>query len=86
MNTNGTDVLTESCNCIMMLYLDGGSFSGNVADPVPVPGQPGKFVHYKGLRNLDATLDHAFAHLGARLQFRPHPPFDYLGFSGVSNS
>ena len=38
----------------MMLYLDGGSFSGNVEEPVPVEGQPGKFVHYKGLRNLDA--------------------------------
>lgn len=64
MNTNTTDVESRSCNCIMMLYLDGGSFSGNVAKPVPVPGKPGKFVHYKGLRNLDATLDYAFAKLG----------------------
>ena len=64
MNTNGTDVQPRSCNCITMLYLDGGSFSGNVADPVPVPGSPGKFVHYRGLRNLDATLDYAFEHLG----------------------
>lgn len=31
---------------------------------MPVPGQPGKFVHYRGLRNLDATLDYAFQHLG----------------------
>ncbi len=64
MNTNSTDVLSKSCNCIMMLYLDGGSFSGNVADPVPVPGRAGRFVHYRGLRNLDATLDYAFEHLG----------------------
>ena len=64
MNTNGTDVESEGCNCIEMLYLDGGSFSGDVADPVPVPGLPGKFVHYKGLRNLDATFDYAFEHLG----------------------
>ena len=27
-------------------------------------GKPGKYVHYKGLRNLDATIDYAFAHLG----------------------
>lgn len=64
MNTNSTDVLSKSCNCIMMLYLDGGSFSGDVTSPVPVPGRPGKFVHYRGLRNLDATLDYAFEQLG----------------------
>eukprot|EP01047_Picozoa_sp_COSAG01_P048819 COSAG01_NODE_4783_length_4747_cov_3.078959_3_plen_340_part_00 len=67
MNTNATHVETEGCNCIQMLYLDGGSFSGNVAEPVPVPGEPGKFVHYRGLRNLDATLEYAFAHLGLGL-------------------
>ena len=64
MNTNQTDVETASCNCIEMLYLDGGSFSGNVEDPVAVPSKPGKFVHYRGIHNLDATLDYAFAKLG----------------------
>lgn len=40
---------------------DGGSFSGNRAAPVPYKG---KLLHYKGLRNLDATLDYAFKQLG----------------------
>lgn len=64
MNTNASDVVKDGCNCILMLYLDGGSFSGNVDKPVAVPGRPGKYLHYKGLRNLDATLDYAFANLG----------------------
>jgi len=64
MNTDAVDVTSSACNCLMMLYLDGGSFSGNVAEPVPVPSQPGKTVHYRGLHNLDATLDYAFEHLG----------------------
>ena len=56
--------LATDCNCIMMPYLDGASFSGERDQPVPVSSHPGKFVHYKGLRNFDATLDYAFAHLG----------------------
>jgi hypothetical protein len=62
MNTNGTDVTEHGCNCINLLYLDGASFSGNAAEPFPVPGRPGTFLHYRGLRNLDATLDYAFRH------------------------
>ena len=60
----GNSGLATDCNCIMMPYLDGASFSGERDDPVPVSSHPGKFVHYKGLRNFDATLDYAFAHLG----------------------
>ena len=48
MNTNGTDVTDHGCNCINLLYLDGASFSGNAAEPFPVPGRPGTFLHYRG--------------------------------------
>lgn len=33
---------------------------------MPVEGQPGKFIHYKGMRNLDATIDYALAELGLK--------------------
>jgi hypothetical protein len=58
------DGLATDCNCIYLPYLDGGSFSGAVNHPVPVSTHPGKFLHYRGLANLDATLDHAFSALG----------------------
>jgi hypothetical protein len=63
MNTEA-DGLADDCNCIYMPYLDGGSFSGNRDKPWPVKSKPGKFLHYRGLTNLDATLDFAFSHLG----------------------
>ena len=44
---------------------DGASFTGNRVDPVPVPGTS-KSVHYRGARNLDATLDELFAHHGLK--------------------
>ena len=64
MNPAVAGGLATDCNCIMMPYLDGASFSGAREQPVPVSSRPGKFVHYKGLRNFDATLDYAFSHLG----------------------
>ena len=60
----GPNGITDDCNCIYFPYLDGGSFSGSRSEPWPVSTKPGKFVYYRGLRNLDATLEYAFEHLG----------------------
>ena len=57
-----------NCNCIFVPYLDGGSFSGDVNGPVKVPndGYPdipdNATVHYRGLKNLDSTIEWAFNH------------------------
>jgi hypothetical protein len=61
MNTddNGID---EDCNCLYMPYGDGASFSGYRPEPWPVPTRPGKFLTFRGIKNLDATLDWAFEH------------------------
>lgn len=50
-------------------FMDGASFSGYVEEPVVVPysklvtGSEVK-LYFRGLRNLDATLDYAFENLG----------------------
>lgn len=63
MNTaNGG--LDETCNCLFLPYLDGASFSGYREEPWPVPNHPGEVVYFRGLQNLDSTLDYAFAQLG----------------------
>jgi len=53
-----------TCNCIQMNYLDGASFSGYRAEPLPVPNSKNSsaLLWFRGLKNLDATLDYAFAH------------------------
>ena len=66
MNAGAKDVDPHSCNCIMLPYLDGASFSGYREKPWAVPGMAGKHLYFRGARNLDATLDYAFAHLGLR--------------------
>ena len=48
--------LFYDANHVYIAYGDGGSFSGRVADPVPVPGQPaGTAVHFKGAWILEAV-------------------------------
>jgi O-palmitoleoyl-L-serine hydrolase len=43
---------------VYVAYGDGGSYSGRVADPVPVPGQPAsKALHFKGSWVLEAIYD-----------------------------
>jgi len=61
MNTVG-DTIDKDCNCIYMPYGDGASFSGYRSKPWAVPGQPGEYLTFRGIKNLDATLDWAFAH------------------------
>jgi hypothetical protein len=51
---------------VVLHYCDGSSFTSYRAAPWPVPesvaGVPGKTVTFRGIRNLDATFDWAFAH------------------------
>ena len=54
----------EDCNCLYMPYGDGASFSGYRSKPWPVPNQPGKTLTFRGIKNLDATLEWAFANAG----------------------
>jgi hypothetical protein len=61
MNTVG-DAIDTDCNCLYMPYGDGASFSGYRPKPWPVPTQPGKTLTFRGIKNLDATLEWAFAH------------------------
>jgi hypothetical protein len=56
--------INKDCNCIYMPYCDGASFSGFREDPWPVPSSPGSTLHFRGMNNLDATLDFAFEKLG----------------------
>ena len=48
-------------------YCDGGSFSGFRSGPVPAPaprgsGKPTVALHFRGLRNFDATIEWALTH------------------------
>ena len=55
--------LAQDCNSVDLLYLDGASFSGYRAKPWPVPGT-NQSLWFRGIRNLDATIDWLFAHGG----------------------
>lgn len=55
----------DQCNCASLIYCDGSSFSGYRPEPWPVeaPGRPPSpnnvsHLSFRGLRNLDAALDH----------------------------
>ena len=56
----------EDDNCVYLKYCDGGSFSGFRAGTVPSPAPDGKSgkipLHFRGLRNFDATVEWALAH------------------------
>lgn len=54
------DPIDHDCNCIYMPYGDGASFSGYRADPWPVPNSPGSTLYFRGIKNLDATIQQAF--------------------------
>ena len=51
----------RDCNSVDLLYLDGASFSGYRTKPWPVPGT-NKSLWFRGIKNLDATLDWLFEH------------------------
>jgi hypothetical protein len=53
----------RDCNSVDLLYLDGASFSGYRAEPWPVPGT-NESLYFRGITNLDATIDWLFAHGG----------------------
>jgi len=50
----------DDCNCIYMPYGDGASFSGFRKEVWPVPG--GGNLTFRGIKNLDATIEWAIAH------------------------
>ena len=51
-------------NSVDLLYLDGASFSGYRAAPWPVPGTKNESLWFRGITNLDATIDWLFTHGG----------------------
>ena len=63
---NGT--MDKDCNCLFLPYLDGASFAGFRAEPVAVPEggpdtvPPNATLHFRGIKNLDRSLDYALAH------------------------
>ena len=61
MNQHGQ---ANDCNCIFMPYCDGASFSGHRPNPWPVPGPAGSVLWFRGLLNLDQTIQYAIAKLG----------------------
>lgn len=48
-------------NCISLAYCDGSSFTSFRTAAWPVPQAPQKVVFFRGVRNMMATLDWAFA-------------------------
>ena len=63
---NGAVGYDGSCHCLYLPYCDGASFAGFRAKPWPVNASSpaGDKVYFRGLANLDDTLDYAFEHLG----------------------
>jgi hypothetical protein len=59
MNTDAQGPVSD-CNCLYMPYLDGASFSGYRAEPWPVPNTNGSTLTFRGIKNIDATLQWAF--------------------------
>lgn len=52
-----TNPLAHDWNKVIMMYCDGGSYSGNNATAVPVTfNGTQRFIHYRGARNLDFAL------------------------------
>jgi hypothetical protein len=62
-NPNEDGSTTHDCNSVDLLYLDGASFSGYRAEPVPVPNSSAT-LWMRGIKNLDATIDWLFANGG----------------------
>ena len=56
----------EQCNCVSLVYCDGASFSGYREQPWPIPTPHSNVsqLMFRGLRNLDATLEFLTAKAG----------------------
>jgi hypothetical protein len=63
---NGAVGYDGSCHCLYLPYCDGASFAGFRENPWPINSSnpKGDAVYFRGLANLDDTLDYAFSHLG----------------------
>eukprot|EP01051_Picozoa_sp_SAG22_P007418 SAG22_NODE_522_length_9503_cov_4.233624_7_plen_271_part_00 len=56
-NSAATNPLTHDWNKVLMMYCDGGSYSGNNATAVPVAWNgTQREIHYRGFRNLNFAL------------------------------
>ena len=56
-NSEGTNPLAHDWNHVLMMYCDGGSYSGNNASATLVPTENGtRPIYYRGARNLDFAL------------------------------
>jgi len=62
MNVNEDGSIETDCNCLLMHYCDGASFSGFRPKPWAVPSVPGESLYFRGIKNLDGTFDWAFRH------------------------
>eukprot|EP00937_MAST-01D_sp_MAST-1D-sp2_P006165 g6165.t1 len=68
MNPKEDGTMETDCNCLHLPYLDGASFAGYRAKTWPVPenaamGVPANAtVTFRGIKNLDASVDFALAH------------------------
>jgi hypothetical protein len=55
-------------NCVFLVYCDGASFGGYKESPEYIPPThgvpPNTHVYFRGIRNLDATLDYLLAKRG----------------------
>jgi len=69
MNAMEDGSLDGDCNCVVLPYCDGASFTGFRPKPWPAPGgAPG--LYFRGIKNLDAAMDFAFAAgLGGATEF-----------------
>ena len=72
MNTDANGPVSD-CNCLYMPYLDGASFSGYRAEPWPVPNTNGSTLTFRGIKNIDATLQWAFERGLATNRFEVFP-------------
>ena len=64
MNVAEDGTIDQEAHCIFMPYCDGASFSGYRGKPWPVPGSSASSLTFRGIRNLDATVEWALTRLG----------------------
>lgn len=48
-------------NAVLFMYCDGASWTGNVADPVPVPGAGDSKLYFRGWKNMEAVMSDLIA-------------------------
>lgn len=70
MNALEDGSMDSDCNTIFLPYCDGASFSGFRSEVWSVPSNASQELHFRGLKNFDATIDFAFENgLGNATEF-----------------